>query len=291
MTREAFAALCQAGPVILDGATGSCLRAAGMPVGICVEAWVLEHPQVLIELQRAYIRAGSQIIYAPTFGANRVNLARYGLEARADDMNRALLALSREAASSSSTLIAADITTTGKRLDAGEIDYDALIDVYRAQARVLADAGVDLFAVETMLGVDECSAAIEAIRDVCNLPIICTLTLDGTGKAYFDGDAELAALQLPQLGADAVGMNCGHGPALYTNVVSRMAAAAGVPIVCKPNAGMPQILPDGSAYYNMNPDEFAAQMLKIRDAGAGLLGGCCGTTPEYIRALCEALQK
>ena len=291
MTREAFADLCRAGWVLLDGATGSNLRAAGMPVGVCVEAWVLEHPQVLLELQRAYIRAGSRIIYAPTFGANRINLARYGLDARADEMNRALLARSREAASGSNVLIAADISTTGIRLDAGEISYDALMDVYRAQAQVLADEGVDLFAVETMLGVDECSAAIEAIRDVCDLPIICTLTLDGTGKAYFDGDAELAAQQLPQLGADAVGVNCGHGPALYTNVVANMAAHATVPIVCKPNAGMPQILPDGSARYDMTPAEFAAQMLKIRVAGATLLGGCCGTTPEYICALHKALQK
>ena len=289
MTREAFARLCASGAVILDGATGSNLRAAGMPVGVCVEAWILKHPQTLIRLQRDYICAGSQIIYAPTFGANRVNLERYQLEDRADEMNRDLVTLSKFAAQGTDTLIAADITTTGKRLDAGEIGYDELMDVYHAQAEVLIDAGVDLFAVETMLGVDECSAAIEAIRDICDLPIICTLTLDGTGKAYFDGDADQVAEQLPQLGADAVGINCGQGPSLYGNVVSRMAKAAGVPIVCKPNAGMPRILADGSAEYDLAPEDFAAQMREIRKAGATLLGGCCGTTPAYIRALRDAI--
>ena len=289
MTREAFAELCASGAVILDGATGSNLRAAGLPVGVCVEAWVLKHPQVLIRLQRDYIAAGSQIIYAPTFGANRINLARYNLEDRADDMNRRLVAISKSAAEGSSVLVAGDITTTGKRLDAGEISYDELMDVYRSQAGILLEAGVDLFAVETMLGVDECSAAIEAIREICDLPIICTLTLDGTGKAYFDGDADQVAEQLPQLGADAVGINCGQGPSLYANVVSRMAKAAGVPIVCKPNAGMPQIMEDGSARYDLTPEDFAGQMLEIRNAGASLLGGCCGTTPEYIRALRKAI--
>ena len=163
MTRKEFQQLLQAGPVFLDGATGSNLRAAGMPAGVNTEAWVLELPEVLVELQRAYAEAGSQIVCAPTFGANAVSLALYGLEDRVGELNRALVALSRRAVAGRA-LVAADMTTTGKRVDGGEIGYDALLNVYRQQAEAQLDAGVDLFIIETMMGVTECSAAVEAVR-------------------------------------------------------------------------------------------------------------------------------
>ena len=284
MTRKEFQQLLQAGPVFLDGATGSNLRAAGMPAGVNTEAWVLEHPEVLAELQRAYAEAGSQIVCAPTFGANAVSLALYGLEDRVGELNRALVALSRRAVAGRA-LVAADMTTTGKRVDGGEIGYDALLNVYRQQAEAQLDAGVDLFIIETMLGVTECSAAVEAVRGLCDLPIFCTMTLDAVGGAYFDGDAESFAQSLPMLGADAVGVNCGQGPELYESVISRMAALTDAPIIAKPNAGMPEIRPDGSAVYAMSPTKFAREMRALQKAGARILGGCCGTTPEHIRAL------
>jgi len=287
MTREDFRKLLDKGPIILDGATGSNLRAAGLPVGVCTEQWVLEHPAPLTELQRAYAAAGSQIIYAPTFGANRLSLAMHGLEDRLVEMNRRLVELSRQAVGDRA-LIAGDITTTGKLVDMpGGISYGELLDVYAQQAQAQLDAGVDLFAVETMLGVTECSAAIEAIRGLCDLPILCTLTLDAVGGAYYDGDAEQAVQQLPALGADAVGVNCGQGPELYESVMLRMAAAGDVPLIAKPNAGMPVIQPDGRALYSMSPGKFARGMQKLRKAGACILGGCCGTTPEHIAMLRE----
>lgn len=276
-----------AGPVILDGATGSNLRAAGLPAGVNTEQWVLEHPKVLTDLQCAYVDAGSQIVYAPTFGANAINMAMYALDMDVEALNRRLVALSREAVGARA-YIAGDITTTGKHVDAPEgISYGQLMEVYRQQAQAQLDAGVDLFAVETMLGVTECSAAIEAIRALCDLPILCTLTLDSIGGAYFDGDAEQAAQLLPELGADAIGVNCGQGPELYQSVIARLAEHAGVPIIAKPNAGMPEMRPDGSAVYAMSPGKFAREMRKLQRAGAGILGGCCGTTPEHIRALCQ----
>lgn len=284
MTRKEFQAMLSSAPILLDGATGSNLRAAGMPVGVSTEAWVLEHPDVLLRLQRAYVDAGSQILCAPTFGANAVSLAMYGMEARMADMNHALTALSKRAANGRA-LVAGDITTTGKRVDGDEISYGDLMQIYRLQAQAQLDAGVDLFIVETMLGITECSAAVEAIRGLCDLPIFCTMTLDAVGGAYFDGDAETLALSLPELGADAVGVNCGQGPELYEGVIARMAEITSAPIIAKPNAGMPAIQLDGTAVYSMSPGKFAREMLRLRKAGARILGGCCGTTPEHIRML------
>ena len=287
MTRSEFQALLREGTVILDGATGSNLRASGMPVGVCTEQWVLEHPAVLQDLQRAYVDAGSQIVYAPSFSANRLSLAMYGLEDKLAEMNRALVQLSRDAVGGRA-LVAGDMATCGKPVDVeGGVSYDELIEVYREQAQLLVDAGVDLIGLETMMGVTECSAAIEAIRSVCDLPVMCTLTLDAVGAAYFDGDAEQAAQTLPALGADAIGVNCGQGPELYVSVIQRMRMHTDLPLIAKPNAGLPVIQSDGSAVYGMSPGKFAREMLQLKKAGANILGGCCGTTPEHIRMLKE----
>ena len=287
MTRSEFQALLRNGTVILDGATGSNLRASGMPVGVCTEQWVLEHPEVLQDLQRAYVEAGSQIVYAPSFSANRLSLSMYALEDKLAEMNHALVQLSRDAVGGRA-YVAGDMATCGKPVDVeGGVRYEELIEVYREQAQLLVDAGVDLIGLETMMGVTECSAAIEAIRSVCDLPVMCTLTLDAVGAAYFDGDAELAAQTLPALGADAIGVNCGQGPELYLSVIQRMRAHSDLPLIAKPNAGLPVIQSDGSAVYGMSPGKFAREMQQLKKAGAGILGGCCGTTPEHIRMLKE----
>ena len=287
MTRSEFQALLNGGAILLDGATGSNLRASGMPVGVCTEQWVLEHPEVLQNLQRDYVDAGSRIVYAPSFGANRLSLSMYGLEDKLAEMNRALVQLSRDAVGGRA-YVAGDMATCGKPVDVeGGVSYDTLIEVYREQAQLLVDAGVDLIGLETMMGVTECSAAIEAIRSVCDLPVMCTLTLDAVGAAYFDGDAELAAQTLPALGADAIGVNCGQGPELYLSVIQRMRAHTDLPLIAKPNAGLPVIQSDGSAVYGMSPGKFAREMVQLKKAGASILGGCCGTTPEHIRMLKE----
>ena len=287
MTRSEFQALLRNGTVILDGATGSNLRASGMPVGVCTEQWVLEHPEVLQNLQRDYVDAGSRIVYAPSFGANRLSLSMYGLEDKLAEMNRALVQLSRDAVGGRA-YVAGDMATCGKPVDVeGGVSYDTLIEVYREQAQLLVDAGVDLIGLETMMGVTECSAAIEAVRSVCDLPVMCTLTLDAVGAAYFDGDAELAAQTLPALGADAIGVNCGQGPELYVSVIQRMRSHTDLPLIAKPNAGLPVIQSDGSAVYGMSPGKFAREMVQLKKAGASILGGCCGTTPEHIRMLKE----
>lgn len=285
MTRDEFSALCRAGTVLLDGATGTNLIRAGMPRGVCTEAWVLEHPAVLRQLQSAYAMAGSQIVYAPTFCANRVSLRQFGLDGRLREMNRALVALSREAVGAD-VLVAGDMTTLGRPVEeAGTYSYASLLSVYREQAETLLEAGADLFAVETMMGVSECMAAVEAIRSVCDKPVICTLSVQSDGKCYFDGSAAEAAPALEALGADAVGVNCASGPDQLESVMAMMRRACRLPVVAKPNAGLPKILDDGTAVYSMDAPTFAAHMKKLIAVGAGIVGGCCGTTPEYIAAL------
>jgi 5-methyltetrahydrofolate--homocysteine methyltransferase len=286
MTRAEFSDWCQKKPRLLDGATGSNLLLAGMPRGVCAEAWTLQNPQVLVSLQRAYIGAGSEIVYAPTFGGNRIALERHGLQKDLARVNRELVALSLEAAEGRA-LVAGDMTTTGRAVEPlGDMPYQTLLDIYREQAEALLEGGVQLFAVETMMGVGECMAALEAIRSLCELPVLCTLSLQSDGKAYFDGTGEEAAETLEALGADAVGVNCSVGPDQLASVVRMMKKACSLPIAAKPNAGLPKILDSGEAVYSMGPEDFAGHMLALRDAGASLLGGCCGTTPEQIFVEC-----
>ncbi|MGN1307352.1 MAG: homocysteine S-methyltransferase family protein [Faecousia sp.] len=285
MKKEEFAALCKKKIVLLDGATGSNLMKAGMPRGVCTEAWVCEHPQALLELQRAYVRAGSDIIYAPTFSANRHSLARHGLEARVRELNTKLVALSKEAAEGNA-LVAGDLTTTGVPLEPmGTMRYQTLFDLYREQIEALCEAGADLLVVETMLAVDETTVALEAAQAVCDLPVLCSLTVQADGSAYFGGDCVEAVQTLQELDAAAVGINCSCGPEQLVSLVRNMQRVARVPLLVKPNAGLPAISDSGEAVYPMGAAEFARHMAVLTEAGARLIGGCCGTTPEFIAEL------
>jgi len=290
MTREEFWTLAEEGVVLLDGATGSNLRRAGLPVGVSPELWILEHPQVLLELQRAYVDAGSQIIYAPTFGGNRISLMNYGLEEQTVRLNTALVRLSKEAAGGRA-LVAGNLTTTGKALEpVGEMTYGQLYSIYQEQISALAEAGVDLLAVETMMGVEETAAALDAAQSVCGLAVLCSLSVEADGSALFDGNAAEAVATLQEMGAAAVGVNCSVGPDQLEAVVAGMKAVAQVPVIVKPNAGMPVMTETGEAVYSMGPEDFARHMRTLVLAGAGAVGGCCGTTPEYIRQVRDTLR-
>lgn len=289
MTRQEFLARAADHVLLLDGATGSNLRKAGMPVGISSEEWVLKNPEVLKELQRAYVEAGSEIVYAPTFGANRISLMNFGLEKQVTEMNRRLLAISKEAVGARA-LVAGDLTTTGKLLEPrGDLSYETLYQIYQEQIKALADAGADLLVAETMLSVDETVAALDAAQSVCDLPVMCTLSLEADGTALYGGNAVEAVMTLQEMGAAAVGLNCSVGPDQLEAVVVNMKKVAQVPIIAKPNAGMPVINEKGEASYSMNAQDFARYTRKLVEAGAGIVGGCCGTTPEYIRELARVL--
>ena len=289
MTRQEFDELTKKGVVLLDGATGSNLRKAGMPVGISFEQWVLENPGVLQELQRAYVEAGSQIVYAPTFAANRISLRNFDLQDRVVELNTKLVKISKDAVGSRA-LVAGDLTTTGQLLEPqGNLTYDALYQAYREQIKALVDAGVDLIGAETMLGVDETVVALDAAQSVCDIPMMCSLTLEADGTAMYGGNAVEAVMTLQEMGAAAVGLNCSVGPDQLESVVANMKAVAKVPIIAKPNAGMPIINEKGEAIYDMNAEDFARHAKRLVEVGAGIVGGCCGTTPEYIRKLAEVL--
>lgn len=274
--------------IYLDGATGSNLLKRGMPGGVCPEKWIIEHPDIFVEFQREYVEAGSNIIYAPTFTANRIKLREYGLENQISEINHQLVALSKEAAGDKA-LVAGDITMTGRQLvPMGDMDFEELIDIYKEQIRLLNDAGADLLVVETMMSLQETRAALIAAKEVCELPVMATLTFESDGRTLYGTDGVTAAVTLEKLGACAIGANCSTGPDKMIELIREISKAVSIPVIAKPNAGMPSLNEAGETVYDMDADTFAREMKKLVEAGASVLGGCCGTSPEYIQKLVEA---
>lgn len=291
MTREEFITLSKDHILYLDGATGSNLVKAGMPSGVCPEQWILEHQDVMLQLQKDYVQAGTNILYAPTFTANRVKLAEYHLEKNMTSMIRDLVAISKKAAESTPghpVYVAGDLTMTGEQLKPmGKMELETLIDIYKEQILCLVDAGADLLVVETMMSLAETRAALIAAKEVCDLPVIATLTFEADGRTLFGTDAKTAAIVLESLGASAIGANCSTGPAQMENIISEMVSHTRIPVIAKPNAGLPFLDENGTTCYNMEAEEFAEEMEVLVNAGATILGGCCGTTPEFIRQIHE----
>ena len=280
MTREEFKELSSREIVLLDGATGSNLMKAGMPRGICTEKWICENPKPLTELQKAYQQAGSQIVYAPTFSANKISLANHGLEEQMYRLNKQLVQISRSAVGTD-CMVAGDLTTTGKQ----DAEYEALLEAYKEQISAQLEAGVDLLVAETMLGVTEPMAVLDAARELCDLPVMCTLTVESDGSLFFGGNIYDAAELLEEMGADAVGINCSTGPDQLLSVVENIGKRISIPLIVKPNAGNPVIDATGNPVYSMGAEEFACHIKRLIDAGANIVGGCCGTTPAYIAQL------
>ncbi len=289
MTREELLQLIKQEIVILDGATGTNLMAAGMPVGVCPEQWILEHRQVMLDLQKAYVKAGTKILLAPTFTANRIKLSEYELEDELVKMNRDLVAISKEAAGETA-FVAGDLTMTGRQLyPMGELHFEELVEVYKEQIRVLCDAGVDLLIVETMMSLQEARAAVIAAKETTELPVMVSMTYEADGRTLYGTDPKTATVVLQSLGADVIGLNCSTGPEGMIEPVRQMAEAAYIPILAKPNAGLPELI-DGNTVYQTEPEEFAEIGAKLVDEGANVIGGCCGTTPEHIAALKNAVE-
>lgn len=289
MTREKFIDFTKDHIIYLDGATGSNLVKAGMPSGVCPEQWILEHREVMLQLQKEYVQAGTNILYAPTFTANRVKLAEYHLEKNMSSMIHDLVAISKEAAADTPghpVYVAGDITMTGEQLrPMGKMELEDLIAIYKEQILCLVDAGADLLVVETMMSLAETRAALIAAKEVCDLPVIATLTFEADGRTLFGTDAKTAAVVLESLGASAIGANCSTGPAQMEGIISDMVSVTTIPIIAKPNAGLPFLDENGTTCYNMEAEEFTEEMQVLVNVGATILGGCCGTTPEFIRQI------
>ena len=289
MTRTEFKQLIEKRIVFIDGATGTELQKKGMPAGVCPEKWIIDNPDAIRELQAAYYAAGSDIVLAPTFTASRIKLAEYGLEDNLVEMNRQLVRLTRSVAGDNG-LVAADISMTGKQLfPLGDLMFEDLVDCYKEQVAAILEEGVDLFVVETMMSLQECRAAVLAIKETCDLPIIVSLTFNPDGKTLYGTSPDTAMIVLESMGVDCVGMNCSTGPEDMLSLVKEMAAVANIPIIVKPNAGLPE-LEDGKTVYKMGPKEFTDACVKLYEAGASLFGGCCGSTPEHIKELVSRLK-
>lgn len=289
MTKQELQDLFQKGPIILDGATGSNLMAKGMPMGVCPEDWIYHHKDAIVSLQKAYVEAGTQILYAPTFTANRIKLAEYDMEDRLEELNRAMVRYSREAAGDRA-FVAGDLTMTGRQLyPVGDLMFEDLVDVYKEQVRAILKEGVDLFVIETMMSLQECRAALLAVKETCDLPVMISLTYNEDGRTLYGTSPEIAMVVLEHMGADIVGVNCSTGPLAMIPLVKATLPYADIPIMVKPNAGMPE-LENGETVYKMTPEEFADACEQLVDAGASVVGGCCGTRPDHIKALADRMR-
>jgi 5-methyltetrahydrofolate--homocysteine methyltransferase len=288
MTKNDFLKLISSKIVILDGATGTELVKRGMPAGVCPELWCMENPAAIQDVQRSYINSGSDIIYAPTFGANRCKLEEFGLGHRVYEINKTLALLSKECAKDS--FVFGDLAPTGRFIEPfGELPFEEAVSVYKEQVSALIDGGVDGFVIETMMDIQEARAALIAVKESCDLPVMVTMTFEKDGRTLNGTDPVSALITLQFLGADAVGCNCSTGPADMLAVIREMNNVARVPLLAKPNAGMPK-LKDGVTVFDMGAVEFASYADDFIKAGANILGGCCGTTPDHIFELAKNLK-
>lgn len=289
MTKQEFKNLLKKGPIILDGATGSNLRLMGMPPGVCSEAWINEHPDILKKLKKDYVDAGSMAVYAPTFLANRFSLNSMGLESEVKRLNLENVQMTKEAVEGRA-LVAGNLSTTSQPLEPfGTMTYEKMLDIYKEQISYLCEAGVDYLAAETLLSLDEAMVICDAAASECDLPLTLSFTCEGDGNLYFGGNIAEAAVILQEMGADSVGLNCAVGPDQLEAVVRNLKENLDIPVLAKPNAGIPQIDANGVAHYSMNADTFAKCMKNLYTCGATVIGGCCGTTPEYIAKMCHTL--
>jgi 5-methyltetrahydrofolate--homocysteine methyltransferase len=287
------------GPILADGAMGTMLFAAGLQFGDPPEVWNLSQPEVVRRIHRGYLEAGSRIVMTNTFGGNRLRLALHGLEDRVDELNRTAAILLRaevEAAvaqrgEEARGLVAGDIGPTGEIMaPLGMLDAIEAVDVFAQQAAALIAGGVDLIWIETMSHLSEIEAAIAGVRRVSpGVPIVATMTFDTRGHTMMGVSPEQAVAALAAAGADAIGGNCGNGPDELLPVIERMRAAAPeVTLVAKSNAGMPELV-DLRAVYRADPPTMADAARDFRAAGARIIGACCGSTPDHVRAMAEAL--
>ena len=284
LTKEQLHEKINSGIRFLDGATGSNLRKAGMPNGVCTEIWVLEHPEVLVDLQRRYAQSGSQIIYAPTFQAQPIALKTVGMERHTESINAALIALSRKAAPD--CLIAGDLTTLAAFCDSwDEANFDLLVENYRRQIRGLIDGGADLLIGETLMYPQEAEAILCAAEMEQAGASMYSFTMQLDGSLFSGAEAGPVLRSLEEAGAAAVGFNCVAADMMTPYLISKLRRYVKGPLLCKPNAGNPIINMQGVAEYSMGPEEFAGIVRQCADNGATLLGGCCGTDPNFIAQL------
>ncbi len=288
MTTNEFYKLLEKKILILDGATGTELQKRGLPKGACPEKWVSENPHSISDVQKAYMEAGSDIVYSCTFGANRFKLEEFGLENEVFELNKKLVEISKKSVGDK-CLVAGDMAPTGKFVEPfGDTSFEKCVDVYKEQVKGLIAGGVDLFVIETMLDIQETRAALIAVRELSDLPVMISLTFSEDQRTLTGTDPVSALITLQSLGASAFGCNCSTGPKEMLKVIELIKPYAKIPLIAKPNAGLPKLI-DGKTAFTMEADEFASYAPKFAEAGVNLFGGCCGTSPEYIKKASETI--
>ena len=275
--------------LILDGATGTHMLNNGMAPGMCPEVFAIENSHVLRDVQQHYIEAGARALYTYTFGANAQKLSEFGLQDDIARINTTLAAISAEVAADRA-FVGGDIGSTGAFLKPiGDLEFEQVVDIFKAQVKALSDGGVDFIIIETMIDIQEARAAVIAAKEACDLPVVASMTFDAHGRTLTGTSAAAAAITLISAGADVVGLNCSTGPAEMIALVKSIKAVSSVPLLVKPNAGMPKIV-DGETCFDLTCEAFSEYVRPLCEAGANLIGGCCGTTPEYIRAIAREVK-
>lgn len=271
-------------PLVLDGSTGTSLMAEGMPAGVCTEKWVLENPEVIKQIQSHYIENGSDAVYAPTFGANRPTLERHGIE-DCDGINTSLAKLSIGCG----VLVGGDMSPTGLFIEPfGDTPFEDVVSVYKQQAKALHNAGVDFFICETNISLQEARAAVIGIREVSDKPVFVTMTVDEDGFTLGGDSLACCLLSLAELGISAFGTNCSQGPEGMLHLLRElvpMSLSLGIPLIAKPNAGMPHEDSCGCRHFDLSAEDFAKFVPDFLTSGIPIMGGCCGTDEKYIKAI------
>lgn len=276
--------------LLCDGAMGTMLFERGIAIGRCCDELNLSQPETVTGVHVAYVQAGAEIVETNTFGANAFRLARHGLREKVGEINLAGVRIARECVAEKLVRVAGAIGPLGVRLERGEIGLDEGRAAFAEQICALAEGGADLLIVETMMSLAEAGEAIRAAQEVASgLRLVVMMTVGEDGRCLDGASAEMAAARLTELGADAVGCNCSYGPASVLGAIERMRGATRLPLAAMPNAGLPQEV-EGRNRYMVSPEEMAIYARRLVEAGAGLVGGCCGTTPEHTRAMRAALR-
>lgn len=280
-------------PLLSDGAWGTFLQKNGLQPGECPDLWSVTHRDVVMDIARSYVDAGCDMIQSNSFGANSFKLEHFGLSARTAEINKAAAEISRDAAGDNAKVIAS-MGPTGKLLLMGDVSEQEIFDAFATQAAALKDGGADALCIETFTDIEEASIAIKAAKAAAGLEVICTFTFEKTMNNDFRtmmgvSPSQMAGAML-EAGADIIGTNCGNGMELMAGIVKELREAApSTPILVHANAGMP-VNVKGVTVFPETPEQMAVNAMKVLAAGANILGGCCGTTPQHIRAIGKALR-
>jgi len=276
-------------PIVLDGATGTQLQKRGYTGDICPEQWTLENPEAIIDVQQTYVSCGSNIVYTATFGGNRQKLEERGILNKTQEYNKRLGELSKKAVDGKA-YVAGDIAPTGLFLaPLGNASFEDLVDIYTEQVAGLEQAGVDLYVIETMMTLSDARAAVLAIRSISDKPIFVTFSCDENGKTVSGSDIVATINVMQGMGINAFGLNCSQGPEQMLVQLRKLRDYARVPLIAKPNAGMPEIV-DGKTVYNLSPDDFVKYVEQMSELGVVAFGGCCGSDETHIAALSKAVK-